>query len=267
MSKLRYFTLLFDYDSLVYKAVYRVVSFSQIRGWFLAGHDREWMEQEIINLAINRLSNMGDAILRDIEDTGVQIGLVEYFLTACRRSKRKAQVGNYKKTRKPNRWVNLVRKKLLDMGFAQIDDEWEADDLIKDRAIELGTENVVICTMDKDLKQIPGIHFDYYRKPSKNYDEFGRLIYNDPRGLNFYTKLEAAYFFWSQMLIGDRSDNIEGIKGIGPKRAEKLLKGLKIAEMKEKVREVYREKLGDQYQAKFDENILLLGLGKNYREF
>ena len=267
MSNLKYFTLLFDYDSLVYKSVYRIVSISQIRSWFLAGYDREWMETEIVNLSINRLSNMGDAILQDIEDTGVHIGFVEYYLTDCRNSKRKV-VASYKKTRRPNKWVNKVRKKLLDMGFAQVDDEWEADDLIKDRAIELGTDNVVICTMDKDLKQIPGIHFDYYRKPSKNYDEFGKLIYNDPRGLAFYTQFEASLFFWTQMLVGDRSDNIQGVKGIGPKRAEKLLKGLKTAkEMKETVLQTYLDKLGDDALEIFQQNILLLGLGKNHREF
>ena len=32
--------------------------------------------------------------------------------------------------------------------------------------------------------------------------------------------------FFTQALTGDTSDNIKGIKGIGPKKAEKLLAGL-----------------------------------------
>lgn len=32
--------------------------------------------------------------------------------------------------------------------------------------------------------------------------------------------------FWTQMLTGDTTDNIPGCKGIGPKKAEKILAGL-----------------------------------------
>lgn len=265
------FTVLFDYDSLIYKATWRVCSISDIRGWIREGRSRSWMEKEIVNLTINRLSNMGDGILQDIEDTGVNAPFVEYFLTACRRSVRKRKVKRYKKTRRPNKWVNLVRKELLRMGFAQIDDEWEADDLIKDRAMELGEDQVVICTMDKDLKQIPGIHFDYYRPRAKEtkYNEFGHKIPEPCRGLNFYTREEARVFFWTQMLTGDSTDDIKGVPGIGPKRAEKALRGLQTAEeLRRKVHQIYCDKFGeDEGQRQFHENVLLIGLGINYRDF
>ena len=34
-------------------------------------------------------------------------------------------------------------------------------------------------------------------------------------------------YFYTQVLTGDRTDNIPGLHGIGPKKAAKILKGLK----------------------------------------
>jgi 5'-3' exonuclease len=33
-------------------------------------------------------------------------------------------------------------------------------------------------------------------------------------------------FFYTQLLTGDTADNIKGVKGIGPKKADKILDGL-----------------------------------------
>ena len=37
------------------------------------------------------------------------------------------------------------------------------------------------------------------------------------------TEEESCEFFWGQVLTGDKADNILGIPGIGPKKAEKIL--------------------------------------------
>jgi len=39
------------------------------------------------------------------------------------------------------------------------------------------------------------------------------------------------YLFYKQMLMGDSADNIKGIPGVGPKKAEKLLDGLDLKDM------------------------------------
>ena len=85
------FTVLFDYDSLVYMSVYKICSISDIRGWFEKGKTKSWMEQEILNLALNRLSQMDTQIFEEIESTGIKIDDVKYFLTACKKSIRKKE--------------------------------------------------------------------------------------------------------------------------------------------------------------------------------
>lgn len=66
--------------------------------------------------------------------------------------------------------------------------------------------NSVICTIDKDLDMIPGHHYNFVKDTQ----------YEIQAG-------EALQFFYKQMLIGDTSDNIFGIKGLGPAKSAKLI--------------------------------------------
>lgn len=274
MKKNKGFIVLFDYDSMIYKAVWHIATLQDIRKWFKEGRTKEWMKREIVLLTVNRLSNMTDSILLEIEDCDVPIDAVEYFLTDCPDSKRKALSPIYKANRKGNRitkWVRLVRKEVLAMGFAAIHTEWEADDLIKDRAVEIGEDGFLICSIDKDLKQIPGIHFDYYcpvvkdedGKPKRDHN--GDRVKQPCRGLSFVSKREANRFFWTQMLTGDSGDNIKGVPRIGPKTAEKLLSDPK-KPLSGIVLDVYKDKFGDEEGLKqFELHKILLGLGVNHR--
>lgn len=69
----------------------------------------------------------------------------------------------------------------------------------------------VICSVDKDLDNVPGWHFNW-RKPE-------RLVY-------FVNEREADRNFLLQTLMGDQTDGYPGIPGIGPKKAEKILNGV-----------------------------------------
>jgi len=68
------------------------------------------------------------------------------------------------------------------------------------------TEDTMIATTDKDLKMVAGRHYNFVKK------EYETL-----------TQEQGTHWFYMQMLMGDKADNIPGIKGIGPKKAEKLL--------------------------------------------
>ena len=81
----------------------------------------------------------------------------------------------------------------------------EADD---DVGIASTQYNGWIVHVDKDLNQLPGWH------------------YNPIKGEEYYvTEEEGLRSFYTQLLTGDRIDNIVGLYGIGPVKAAKLLKG------------------------------------------
>lgn len=84
----------------------------------------------------------------------------------------------------------------------QVADELEADDLLGLNQ----TEDTCIVSIDKDMLTIPGWHYNFVK------DE---LIYITPE--------DAIRRFYTQLLTGDPADGIKGAKGIGAKKAEKIL--------------------------------------------
>ena len=111
--------------------------------------------------------------------------------------------GNREGTIKPF-YYDEVRAYLINMHRAIVVDGMEADD-----ALGLAqTGDTVLCSKDKDLDTIPGKHF--------NWDKLERGIY-------IVTEDEANAFFYKQVLMGDSTDNIISIHGLGPKTADKLL--------------------------------------------
>ena len=78
--------------------------------------------------------------------------------------------------------------------------------------------------IDKDLLQIPGNHYNFNKKTH-------RFVSDD----------EAHKLLMIQCLTGDRTDNIPGIKGIGPKKAEKILEGVNTDVMWRYVKKAWQE--------------------------
>ena len=84
----------------------------------------------------------------------------------------------------------------------------------------------VICTRDKDLRMVPGWHYGWecgYQPEFKIQwvDSIGSIsLSNDRKKING----TGLKFFWSQMLTGDRVDNIPGLEGDGPVVAYETLK-------------------------------------------
>lgn len=259
--------VLFDYDSLVYGAVHKIASIAEIKEWFREGRTRDWMEKEIMNLSINRLSQMGGKIFFEIEETGIEISGIEYFLTAAKNSYRKKIYPNYKANRRPNKWVNMVRRYLLDMNFAITDDEFEADDLIGDKAKQYGETGCIICSIDKDLKTIPGVHFDYYRprlldeNGDPQLDENGFRKVAPCRGLDVVTEKEANRFFWKQVIMGDSGDNIKGIPRVGKVKAEKILDSAIDDDFESCAKLAYQEHFNEDWEYHFQLNKELIQIG------
>lgn len=108
-------------------------------------------------------------------------------------------------------------------------DEIEADDALAIRQHELTEEfsrpdESVIVTLDKDLDMVEGWHYNFVKK-------------------NMYktTHEEGDFKFHMQFLTGDRVDNIQGVHGIGEKKAFKLLDGKTATERWDIIKEMLGE--------------------------
>lgn len=89
-----------------------------------------------------------------------------------------------------------------EFGFIEADD---ALGIFYDRLKKKG-KKPIICTIDKDLDTIPGLHYNF--KSEKVYK---------------VSQAESYYNLYKQCLMGDSVDSIPGIPRVGAKKAEKLL--------------------------------------------
>ena len=98
-----------------------------------------------------------------------------------------------------------ARQHLIEQWGAVVAEGEEADDAIAIEATKLNGDFVII-SIDKDFKQIPGYHYNFVKR-----EHF------------FVTPEEGLRFLYMQILMGDTADNVIGLKGIGPKKAEAAL--------------------------------------------
>lgn len=256
---------LIDCDSLMYLAAYKLDDPENLSKHGFEGADEEEYAPYMAEIAADRLERMITDIMGDIQkdEHNIHISGVEVYITKCKNSIRKELSSDYKKGRKPNKIVNYLRDLYAFQDEVIYDDMYEADDLIADRARELKGDCIIV-TMDKDLIQIGGFIYNFYRKPSKK-DEEGNEIEVYPRkGLMYVSELEAKRFFAKQMLMGDAGDAVQGLPKVGEKTAEKILAGkesdfsLIRAVLKE-----YKRVHQDNYMEQLMLNKRLLYLGKN----
>lgn len=97
-----------------------------------------------------------------------------------------------------------LREHLVNKYGAVISVGEEADDLIGINATHYSSKGyeVTVVSVDKDMLQIPCWHYNPVR------EEWNKVSPED-----------GTKFFWRQMLIGDRVDNVKGVEGIGPVKA------------------------------------------------
>jgi 5'-3' exonuclease len=104
----------------------------------------------------------------------------------------------------------------------------------------------IICTRDKDLRQVQGWHYGWECGAQR---EYGPVFVTDPGFLLLDTskkppKLTGAgeVFFWAQMLTGDSVDNIPGCKGVGPVKAYDVLTQTPPEHYQDAVMDMYQQK-------------------------
>ena len=122
---------------------------------------------------------------------------------------------------------------------ASICDGYEADDAL---GMESRQKNTIICSIDKDLLQLPGIHYNFVRREVKEVDDFS-----------------GAVSFYTQLLCGDPTDNIRGCPGIGKVKAERAFKECTTErELYERSVELYKTVYKDGWFKELDMNAQLL---------
>jgi hypothetical protein len=117
-----------------------------------------------------------------------------------------------RKSVKP-KWLYEIRDYLISVFKAEVVSGIEADDELARRQ----TDDTMIVTIDKDLFMVPGRVYD--TKNDRVYVAY------DPGELWLNPKLCGIGFKWfcAQCLLGDRVDNIPGLRGYGDKTVFKVL--------------------------------------------
>lgn len=146
----------------------------------------------------------------------------------------------------------------------------EADDLMCiEQNSRLKERDTIICSRDKDLRIQQGYHYSWEVAGQPRFgpawvDEIGTLALKRGGKKLFGTGLR---FFYAQCLIGDKTDNIPGVRGYGPVKVFNTLVECKTKEDLEKaVIEVYKEKYKDDWRDKLLERGRLLWMVNELNE-
>jgi hypothetical protein len=108
---------------------------------------------------------------------------------------------------KPEHLPALRQHMVKEWGAVVVEGQ-EADDAIAIEASVL-KEEYIVASVDKDLDQIAGWHYNFVKKQGYH-----------------VTPEQGMYSFYKQILTGDAADNIIGLQGIGPVKADKILNEL-----------------------------------------
>jgi len=192
--------LLIDADVLVYRNGFGAQHKDEAGKIFIEPWEicTEYLDHSIAN------------ITQQVEYHFKTVEVTKLYLTSTDHSNfRYALDPKYKISRKKNDkpvYYDCIREYLIDTYHAEVIYGQEADD-------QLGIEQMkdagsgMIVTIDKDLNNIPGWHYDFVK------GEF-----------NFWNKEASIKFFYQQLLTGDTKDDIFGLKGIGEKKADIILR-------------------------------------------
>ena len=132
---------------------------------------------------------------------------------------------NYKanRTRPKPLGYSELKAKCIELPWAVMHEQVEADDLIGIFTTQLSTNNEPTCVVsgDKDLLQIPGWHYwpkAFWESKSKQplREWLRKFGMEEPTPYLFHVPEEAAErFFYCQILAGDSTDGITGLPGTG----------------------------------------------------
>lgn len=148
-------------------------------------------------------------------------------------AKTKPYKGNRDEAHRPTH-ERAIKDYLMARYNSVVSDGEEADDYIGIQHYKMWVrdpESSVIASLDKDLNMIPGLHYNFAKNVAYYVD-----------------REEAEKTFWRQLLTGDSTDNIQGIPGMGPAGAAKVLANGGEEDWPRLVADVYRRHYGDAWR-------------------
>ena len=119
----------------------------------------------------------------------------------------------------------------------------EADDLL---AIWNTEKPGIIVSIDKDLLQVPGLHFNTRNKEYTN-----------------VTEDDGSLLLHTQVLMGDSVDNITGLKGIGKVKAAKVMEGVPVSQHLSAVKSFWQKTFGRGWEDDLQLNMDLIYLKRS----
>lgn len=142
---------------------------------------------------------------------------------------------NYKEKRNTDSsvifWRTFITKVLIEeFNFIEISRIIEVDDMLSLLNTTIGNKyDIIISGQDKDLLQIPTKHYNYKFKVFTDATLESSIILEKKNKKN--TLVGYGYkFLYAQCIIGDKADDIPGVKGKGDVAAFKVLKDCKTEE-------------------------------------
>ena len=232
--------LLVDADSLIFASCYKKREHKDDERFYTNIEDSKAKFDEQFMSIVNKLEDMYN---------------VERVITFS------GSKGNFRKLITPVYKANRKKQELpplLDEMHQFVKDEYnsvwgfgiETDDIVarywKELSNEVGRNNVMIVSIDKDYKQFPALIYNYHYKHKEVLD---------------ISEEGALYNFYEQMIIGDTADNVNYFKGKGKKYAEKYLADCNTKyQYTRKMLELFQEKYKGKARQKYAECYHLLKL-------
>jgi len=159
-------------------------------------------EEDPLDVALYRC----DKLMREILEAS---DCEEYNIFLSTKSNFRKEINHeYKANRnsmQPPQWLQQCKEYLLTEWNAKVKEFYEADDLLG----IYQSSDTILCSFDKDLLMIPGTHFNWKKQ---QYGESTQV-----------SAEQGIHHFYTQMLVGDTTDNVIGIAGLGPVKSKKYL--------------------------------------------
>lgn len=186
---------LIDTDSIIYRAAYKF-------------NPNEEMED--ISFLYDMAIEWTNEFCTDILD---KLSVDEYvFCLAGKNNLRKTMFPEYKAGRKDRpMFYHIIRNHIINHYHSFLAHGAEAEDAVYSYWNKYKDEyDVVVCGIDKDLKQFPCTFYNYNKQT-----------------LEVITEEQARYNRWAFIIMGDSTDNVKTCEGYGVKKTQKLFEGCK----------------------------------------